>query len=412
MTRTRSWRTARRSGMPLLATGVAAMTAQAQTAQFIPIPAAGPGQNIVPFGISDDGHTVVGITGPGGPTQQAFRWTVSGGMQLLWQGLARDASADGSVIVGGTGIGTPGHAVRWTSGGGVQFLGAGEAHAVSADGTVAVGGTTGIWPPLGQAFRWTPQAGMRILPSPVPGLGAVAMDVSADGSIVTGYGATPELHAEAFRWSAGTGTVGLGGMPGGPHIDTLALAISADGGVIAGVGHGAFLGEAFRHTASGMVGLGGLPGMTWCIPYDASGDGSVLVGSFHASGLHAMIWDERTGIRSLQQVLADEFGLTLPGWNLDFANAISVDGTRITGLATNPLGQREGFLVVIPAPSGFIVLTLFGAAAGRRARRASDGWSVKQESGTSGAVPSGSPAELATVGPRRESRAPSPRPRR
>ena len=365
MTPASEWRTAHRSF--LLAAGIA-VAAHAQTALFIPIPAPAPGQNIAPFGISDDGSTVVGIAGPAGPTQQAFRWTPSGGMQLLWQGLARDTSADGSVIVGGTGIGTPGQAVRWTSGGGVQFLGAGEARAVSANGTVVVGGTTGITTD-GQAFRWTTGGGLQFLPPPTPGLGATAADVSADGSIVTGHGATAQSHAEAFRWSAGSGTIGLGAMPGAPHIDTIANAISADGAVIAGFGHGMFLGEPFRHTAAtGMVGLGALPGMTGCIAYDASGDGSILVGAALVGSFSAMIWNEQHGLRTLQQVLADDFGLTLPGWNLEFANAISVDGTRIVGFGTNPLGQREGFLVIIPAPPAIALLALSCAACARRAR--------------------------------------------
>ncbi len=339
-----STRRSRRWGL-CLALGVAA-GAGAQTAQFFPIPPPAPGQNIAPVGISYDGLTVVGIAGPG---PHAFRWTQTGGLQLLWQGgFARGASTDGSVIVGGTGTSQPGSAVRWTAGGGVQVLGPGEAFAVSADGSVVVGGTTGF-SPAGQAFRWSTQGGMQFLRPMAPASGTCACDVSADGGVIVGFGDPGPPYSEAFRWTAATGTVGLGGMPGGATLDTIATAVSADGLVVAGFGDGVQLGEPFRATSRGLVGLGVLPNMVFSIPNAASGDGSVFVGSLFdlSSGPVAMIWDEQRGQRRLQDDLENRFGLTLPGWTLNAAHGISVDGTHIAGFGTNPLGQREGFLVIL-----------------------------------------------------------------
>ncbi len=190
---------------------------------------------------------------------------------------------------------------------------------------------------------------MQFLPPIAPGSGTYAYDVSADGAIIVGYGNPGAPHSEAFRWTASAGTVGLGGMPGGGTLDTIATAVSGNGAVIAGFGDGVQLGEPFRVTSAGMVGLGILPNMIFSIPNDASGDGSFFVGSLFdsTSGFHAMIWDEQGGLRRLQDDLQERFGLTLPGWNLEIAHGISADGTRIAGFGTNPAGQREAFLVIL-----------------------------------------------------------------
>src|ERR1019366_4091304 len=80
--------------------------------------------------------------------------------------------------------------------------------------------------------------------------------VSGDGSVVvgtsgydtSGYG----YFYRAFRWTAGSGMVGVGGR------DSSASGVSADGSVVVGT---IASNQAFRWTAgSGMVGLGYLPG--------------------------------------------------------------------------------------------------------------------------------------------------------
>src|SRR5262245_37318037 len=83
--------------------------------------------------------------------------------------------------------------------------------------------------------------------------------VSADGSVVVGTRfAGPSV--EAFRWTAATGVVGLGDLPG-DTAGSNAAAVSADGGVVVGVSGSASGQEAFRWTSGGgMVGLGDLPG--------------------------------------------------------------------------------------------------------------------------------------------------------
>jgi len=172
------------------------------------------------------------------------------------------------------------------------------AFGVSADGSVVVGyGHTaaGI-----EAFRWTSGGGMVGL-GDLPGglVYSYATGVSADGSVVAGPSmsangtVTPSLiGTETFRWTADGGMVGLGDLPGG-IFDSSARGISADGLVVVGVSaYSASAQEAFRWTVGGgMVGLGYLPGgSVTSVATSASGDGSVVVAvSDSVSGTEAFV---------------------------------------------------------------------------------------------------------------------------
>jgi hypothetical protein len=50
-------------------------------------------------------------------------------------------------------------------------------------------------------------------------------------------------------------------------------------------------------------------------------------------------------------VLVDYHGLDLTGWTLEFARAISDDGTVIAGYGLNPQGGTEAWIAIIPEPS-------------------------------------------------------------
>ena len=65
---------------------------------------------------------------------------------------------------------------------------------------------------------------------------STAQDVSADGLVVVGFSssdfsAATAAQAEAFRWTADEGMVGLGDLPGGGN-GSEAADVSADGSVI------------------------------------------------------------------------------------------------------------------------------------------------------------------------------------
>ena len=81
-----------------------------------------------------------------------------------------------------------------------------------------------------------------------------ARAVSADGSVVAGYGVSTSGR-EAFAWTADGGMAGLGDLAGGVFFSD-ARALSADGSVVVGNSFSGSEQEAFRWTSgSGMVGL-------------------------------------------------------------------------------------------------------------------------------------------------------------
>lgn len=207
------------------ATGFA-RTPEFQGLGFLP----GGGSYSRAYGVSGDGSVVVGEA-KSGPAASArcwpFLWTQATGMVGLadaygnpHNGLAKNASADGSVIVG--------------------FFDSDQGY---------------------EAFRWTAETGMVGL-GDLPGLDfdSRAWGVSADGSVVVGYGDPGSMVAEAFRWTQTTGMVGLGELPGGEAF-SMADSVSADGAVVVGNSKSAAGREAYLWTsATGMVTLGDLPG--------------------------------------------------------------------------------------------------------------------------------------------------------
>jgi hypothetical protein len=105
-----------------------------------------------------------------------------------------------------------------------------------------------------------------------------------------------------------------------------------------------------------MLPLGHLPGGTplGTHPYDVSGDGRLVVGrSLGAEGHEAFVWDPDFGMRSLRDVLEDEFELDTSMFStLEFASAISTDGRVIGGRGKPVSGSFYSWLAVLPHPPG------------------------------------------------------------
>ena len=53
-------------------------------------------------------------------------------------------------------------------------------------------------------------------------------------------------------------------------------------------------------------------------------------------------------MRNLRAVLVETHELDLAGWTLLAATAISADGRAMAGTGTNPHGNQEGWLAVLP----------------------------------------------------------------
>ena len=331
--------------------------------------------------VSSDGSVVVGesalVSG-----YEAFRWTAGGGTVGLgdlpggeFGSFAYGISGDGSVIIGGGSSASNGEAFRWTAAGGMvglgSLLGSGFssiAYGVNGDGSVVVGQSQSrlLFPPPAplyspEAFRWTAGTGMVGL-GDLPGgeFDSEAKDVSSDGSVVVGY-STSASGREAFRWTAAGGMVGLGDLPGG-EFESLAFAVSGDGSVVVGASlYGSFTDVgAFRWTAGGgMVDLGHLPGgIGFTEAYCVNGDGSVVGGESPVGGF---LWTAETGMERLWDVLLREgVNPATLGWSsLGAVQGISADGTTIIGAGRHN-GRVQGFVAVIPEPTE---LSLVGCAA-------------------------------------------------
>ena len=161
-------------------------------------------------------------------------------------------------------------------------------------------------------------------------------DVSADGGVVVGIGSS--ISDEAFRWTQATGIIGLGDLAGG-RTESTALGISSDGSVVVGYGFGnGDRQEAYRWTAAtGMVGLGFLThGITSSAATAVSADGSTVVGNnglppspgSTRQQLEAVRWTQATG-------MVGDFG-DLPGGVIHSqANDVSADGSVVVGYGTD-----------------------------------------------------------------------------
>jgi probable HAF family extracellular repeat protein len=118
-----------------------------------------------------------------------------------------------------------------------------------------------------------------------------------------------------------------------------------------------------------MAGLGRLPNGTISLAEAVNADGSVIVGRARNSNNQdaAFIWTADGGMRELQGILQSHYGVTLSGWQLHSATGVSADGKVIAGYGTNPVGRTEGWMVVLPEPSG--VLPAIALAVGLLRRR-------------------------------------------
>lgn len=356
--------------------------------------------------VSANGKVVVGSSGsPFAESDEAFRWTGPTGMLGIgdlpgsfFASIAYGASADGSVIVGTGRSGNPNdrqEAFRWSESSGMIGLGFvsglpgtvySHGNAVSADGAVIVGNSGPIdVSNSSRAFRWTQSTGIVDIGLPVNTVQGSASDVSADGSKIVGVawtaaiGQPPQDVPEAFLWSESSGFFPLGDLPGGDFASA-ATGISGNGLVVIGHSNSDLGGEVFRWTAeSGMVALGDLPGgQVNATPWATNFDGSIIVGQGNVgasspSGEAAFIWDAANGMRNLQSVLQNDYGLGLAGWHLGAAVDVSADGRVIVGTGIDPTGNQQAWLVELPVPepsSGALCLVLAALAiTSRKCRR-------------------------------------------
>jgi probable HAF family extracellular repeat protein len=268
--------------------------------------------------------TAIGWGDTDADTFHAISWTLAGGTQDLGTLLGSaglsigfGVSYDASTVVGWSNT-TPGspfpsgqHAFRWTQGGGMQDLGSlqgasgtSTAYAANSDGSVVVGVTD--LPPNGQitvpghAFRWTQAGGMQDLGSLGAGLGSGATAVSADGSVVVGFGAVSGGGTHAFRWTQSGGMQDLGAISGLKW--TTATSVSSDGNIVVGYGD----------PTVAEIGSTG-----WTL----------------SSNSRPFVWTQATGTQDLNALLSSA-GIDMTGVTLMTAFGVSHDGPFIMGGGT------------------------------------------------------------------------------
>ena len=346
-------------------------------------------------GISGDGSTLI-MTAVNWSTDErmSYRWTVEEGYSQIgdlpggevWSSPA-GVSADGSVIVGhsdsvhSTDI-SDWEAFKWTPEAGMVGLGDlsggafdSRAHDVSADGSVIVGRgdyNDGGGYSYTQPVRWTADGGIEAIPCLNPGGRGRALGVSADGRVIVGTSPSEAIdNDEAFLWSEETGAIGLGNL-GGEH-PSQAWDASADGSVVVGkvyLSPSAY--EAFRWMEeTGMQSIGDLPGGSIATTAKfVSLDGSTIYGNGDSEhGSTAFVWDEGHGMRALYDVLETEYSIDLSEWPY---NSFTVAGVSDDGLTLAGTGIRgdhyEPWIVRIPEPSSLILLLWGGIVAVARPR--------------------------------------------
>jgi uncharacterized membrane protein len=171
-----------------------------------------------------------------------------------------------------------------------------------------------------------------------------ALGISADGSILVGSISVNSMaNPKAAKWVNSVPSL----LPTlNANAISAALAITPDGSTIVGQSAG----RAVRWVGAGIQDLGLIPGGAAATLYygsAVSADGSIVVGlgNFNAgqgTGT-AIIWDAAHGMRDLNLVLANDYGLNLQGFQCFWARAISADGKVIAGYGFSSIGQ-EAFI--------------------------------------------------------------------
>lgn len=315
-------------------------------------------------GVSLDGKAVVGSRG-----FLASLWIDGVGFVTLPdrgnESTALGANQDGSVVVGRRLDDSSIYyqAVRWTQSNSI-VLGRGLARDVTPDGAVIVGRQDFGFlfnSTESQPFRWTESSGMvglGYLPGPTETLGG-AVAVSADGAVIAGYSSsanTFSFNTEAFLWTQAGGMIGLGDLPGG-NFNSTAIDMSADGSIVVGNGTTGAVGnneaqQGFRWTQStGMVAMGAGSRV------DAiSADGSTMVGhgltALNVS--EAVLWNSVGAMHSIKALLQAQ-GIDMTGWVLNEATGVSADGRVIVGSARKNSEPFVNFIAIIPEPAGALL---------------------------------------------------------
>ncbi len=272
--------------------------------------------------ITDDGKfCIAGFQGLGEET--ALIWTSRAGLRSI------TPPADSTIFIVTVSDVTPDGAAV----GNVTLHSAGDSqmtmYRLRPGGSMELLGEWDAMPRRDWPDRPAPDAG---LPQPIA--------VSPDGEFVVGWVAGGETM-RAFLWSSREGTIDLGQISDQPTHNE-ARVISDDGRIVAGNSSDTTVrlapdGQVFIWTRGrGMVGIGDLLGGQFRSRVSAmSGDGTVIFGEGTTdTGPRAFVWTAMHGLRDLNNVLSEEFGIKeTHGWHVVQVVDASMDGRILLGRA-------------------------------------------------------------------------------
>lgn len=265
------------------------------------------------------------------------------------------------------------------------------------------GGNSGLWTPSGQtnlprrmwamnydgtvfagqnlnsnlASIWDTQNGERSLGTlPTDDFGdSTVFDMTPDGQTLVGS-AWNGSQTNAIKFNVNGEISDLGGLDG--YTRNTGYGVSDNGRYIAGISRLGLNSAAFRwdKEKGELQNLGGRfsnDGINRRAT-DVSDDGTVVGGMILEDNIRiAMLFTDIDGWRSVEDMLIEDFGITIdPNWHLEDTSSISNDGTIIggSGYYINDQGTREisAWVVTIPAPSSLFVLAAGLGPLSRRRR--------------------------------------------
>jgi probable HAF family extracellular repeat protein len=219
--------------------------------------------------------------------------------EFLEYTLVQDMSADGSVIVGFYDSPTDTTAFRWTASGGIELIGVPRMFSdvrIARDGKTIIG-TVPDSRGCATAAVWQGGTTWKLLdsfPGVVPSetnMCSNATAVSGDGSVIVGAASVSRTKVVAFRWDATNGMRNLGTFDDGDNSVSRPYAVSADGRTIVGWDYK----EGFRPPGAAGVAMNGRRGAIWWDgkqrlvhafgwageAWATNHEGSIIVGQFH-----------------------------------------------------------------------------------------------------------------------------------
>lgn len=288
---------------------------------------------------------------------------VGGGYRIKrWDGNAWETMPGGAMKIA---VGSADHLwivndamaiYRWTGTDLEEMPGAAMDIGVGADGTVWIIGTNKIAGGY-DIYKWVGEAGATVWEKQ-PG---AAMHISVgSASYIAIVDETDVIYRwdghckkgntiQAFRWQNNLLT-GLQSITAVEQ-NSSALATSDNGAVVVGNFRSAEGLEAFRWEGSTVIGFGDLPGTSfyseaWAI----SGDGSIVVGASSGANLiytDAFIWDAESGMRNLNDLLKDVYGIETE-LKLTRVEQISSGGLTMAGTARNQQAATTQWILKLP----------------------------------------------------------------